>query len=318
MTLDDRSRVEVKIPFGRTLSGTPISVDAVERGLACECFCFSCGARLVARKGEQLQHHFAHYAEPENCVGARETSIHRFAKHIICEAHLLRLPDDLVLGVMRDAQQETWLDGIRPDVLAQFDEPVAIEIYVAHRVPHEKISTFVRRQLAALEIDLSTYRNSDKTESEWRDLVLRTAPRFWLFPPAIVRAENERQAKEQADREQRERDRIQFIQAARRREVEWQQLVAAEHAERRKFIERRKRFDQEREADEQAEAEYRAYTAELRRLDRQLTGVNEFSAACSICTASSDRGWGVGLRKDWQSGAWYCLDHRPWNAEIAS
>lgn len=295
-TLDER-RVEVKIPFGKTLSGAPISVDAVERGLACECFCFSCGARLVARKGEQLQHHFAHYAEPESCVGARETSIHKFAKHVICDAQLLRLPDNLILGDMRDAQQELWLDGIRPDVLAQFDELVAIEIYVAHRVPHDKISEFVRRQMAALEIDLSGYRNSDKTEAEWRDLVLRTAPRFWLFPPTVIRAEIERQAKEQADRDQRERDRIEFLQAARRRDAEWEQLVAAEQAERsRKFIERRKRLDQEWEDQERAEAEYRRYSSELRAFEHLARDNDDELRRWAPGTTEAERRYLEGLK----------------------
>jgi hypothetical protein len=34
--------------------------------------------------------------------------------------------------------------------------------------------------------------------------------------------------------------------------------------------------------------------------------------SCSVCGKTSNEGWGVGLRKDWQTGKWYCLDHRPW------
>ena len=45
---------------------------------------------------------------------------------------------------------------------------------------------------------------------------------------------------------------------------------------------------------------------------KKISGVNEFSRACSVCGLVSNKGWGVGLRKDWQTGKWYCLDHQPW------
>lgn len=175
-----------------------VSVDAVLRGKECDCFCESCDAPLIARKGEKNQHHFAHFVEAENCVAARETSIHKFAKQLICEQRELRLPDDIDLGAMRSASGEQWLDGIRPDVVAEFaEEQVAVEIYVAHKVPAEKIKTLIVRKLATLEIDLSF--NRHRCEEEWRELVLRTAPRFWLVPPAVVRKEIERRAREAAE-----------------------------------------------------------------------------------------------------------------------
>jgi len=192
---------EVKIPFGRNVCGDMVSIDAVPRGLDCNCVCEECETPLVARQGEKNQHHFAHYSEPENCVAARETSIHKFAKDIICKALDVCLPDNLDLGVMRNAKLEQWMDGIRPDVLVEFDEPVAIEIFVAHRVPPEKIKTFALRKLAAFEIDLNYYRNVDMTELEWRETVLTTSPRYWLFQPTIVRERIEREAREAVLRE---------------------------------------------------------------------------------------------------------------------
>ena len=34
---------------------------------------------------------------------------------------------------------------------------------------------------------------------------------------------------------------------------------------------------------------------------KALSGVNDFAQKCSVCGKSSDKGWGVGLRKDWQN-----------------
>jgi hypothetical protein len=235
---------EIKIPFGRAADGRMVSVDAVPRGLDCNCVCASCGARLVARKGEVNQHHFAHHIETENCVAARESSIHKFAKQVICEALELRLPDNLDLGPIQNAKSEQWLDGIRPDVLVEYDEPVAIEIFVTNSVDSDKLKKITLRKLATLEIDLSSYRNVDKTGTEWRDLVLRTAPRFWLFQPTILREMMERfarEAEERAVQEEAERQAIidrqrqaaEYREWRRREEEEFHRLIAVEQARRK-------------------------------------------------------------------------------------
>jgi hypothetical protein len=43
-----------------------------------------------------------------------------------------------------------------------------------------------------------------------------------------------------------------------------------------------------------------------------LSGVSEFRRECSVCGKASNKGWGCGLHKDWQTDKWYCLDHCPW------
>jgi len=65
-----------KIPFAiKTETGAIVSVDDVERGLAAGCYCPSCKGLLVARKGEQNRHCFAHYRDSkEKCFYAFETT----------------------------------------------------------------------------------------------------------------------------------------------------------------------------------------------------------------------------------------------------
>ena len=155
---------EIKLPFGKAADGRMVSVDAVVRGLDCDCVCPSCGADLVAAKGEIYQHHFRHYTDRADCIAARETAIHQFAKQIILEKLQLALPDPL--GVMVKATAECRLGDIIPDVLAEYDsgETLAVEIWVAHQVPVHKVRTYNQLRQAAVEIDLRAYRLTEKSE----------------------------------------------------------------------------------------------------------------------------------------------------------
>ena len=104
-----------------------------------------------------------------------------------------------VLRILISATPELWLDGIRPDVYTVFEgEPVAIEIWVGHKADDGKIAIYNERQLAAVEIDLSDYRDDDNlTADRIKRLVLYLAQRAWLSPPAEVRHRLEAEAAEQ-------------------------------------------------------------------------------------------------------------------------
>ena len=269
---------EIKLPFGLRLDGRMVDVDAVPRGLECGCICPACKARLVAVHGEVLRHHFRHFADDVTCRYARETALHQFAKQIICEGLHLDLPNDL--GQMQGARMEVWLDGIKPDVLAQYaSEEVAIEIHVAHWVPVEKIEKIAARKLATLEIDLQYYRDRDLTEDELREAVVFSAGRRWLFPPLVVR-----QAQEAALAELRERARLaqeaaaqaaaDRVEAERRGKLEltrkWEawQLEQAERDARRLVEEAKQRARLAEE--EAARAERRREAEEVRQRSEAL------------------------------------------------
>lgn len=69
--------MDTRIPFAiKTDSGQVVAIDDVERGLRCECHCPSCHGRLVAKKGQIKEHHFAHHdASQQECLYAFETSV---------------------------------------------------------------------------------------------------------------------------------------------------------------------------------------------------------------------------------------------------
>lgn len=183
------------IPLGwHQASERMVTAEEVPQGLACGCVCPGCYIPLVAAHGTVYRHHFRHHAEGGACGGGYETALHKFAKQIICEKLDVALPVDLIFhpGAMASAAQEVWLDGLRPDVLAQYQaEPVAFEIKVAHPVPVEKVKLIHARQLACLEIDLSYHRRRDMTVAELTLAVLHTADRHWLCDLKAVRMSRE-------------------------------------------------------------------------------------------------------------------------------
>lgn len=176
--------------------GQLVAVAEVVSGLACGLVCPLCTRRLVAKKGPVVRHHFAHEADDLICVGARETLLHKLAKQIIAEAKGIWLPP-LVAQWGTDTstiEPATWLDldhvaleiwkgGIRPDIIgksAALDE-LAIEVQVTHACGPEKLEAIERKQLATIEIDLSR----SFVEDQIHEVVLRDAPRRWLFNTRI-------------------------------------------------------------------------------------------------------------------------------------
>lgn len=272
---------EIKLPFGKDANGRMISIDAAVRGLACECFCPQCHTSLVAVKGEVVRHHFRHYAELNACNGARETALHLFAKQLICESLRLALPHDL--GPMRGARQEVWLEGVRPDVLASYDsEDVAIEIWVAHQVPVEKVETYAKRHITAIEIDLRPYRNADNDDGAWRDIILVSAAREWLVPPAKIREEERlRRQRELAEQRKKAGEALKALKEAERLQKKAEKLQSIEEEKRRwaaaAFALQMAKELAAREAEQLKRQEEAEKTAELRsalerRRRRELAG----------------------------------------------
>ncbi|HEY1877238.1 MAG TPA: hypothetical protein VGG66_07190 [Rhizomicrobium sp.] len=173
--------------MGRKANGGMVSIDAVGRGLDCQCFCPQCDSPLIAVQGDILQHHFRHYSD--TCHGAAETALHLFAKQIIRESLFLELPELYEpIGRVVSATLEHHLGDCVPDVLLQYDtgETIAVEIWVAHQVPPAKVGVYRDRQMGVVEIDLRAYVTAQKSDAQWADIVLLDAPRKWLSPPRAV------------------------------------------------------------------------------------------------------------------------------------
>ena len=178
-----------------------VSVNDVEQGLDCGCFCPHCNSRLVAKKGSIRQHHFAHY-ESDDCQHGPETALHLLAKQVIKEHEKVLMPSHYEHYELKDSlginhQNSTYvkltitnlsqveiekpLEGYQPDVVAitEDGEPLDIEILVTHAVNEEKLALQTQTNRKMIEIDLSMLPRT----SSYDDIVIATlyeAPRKFI------------------------------------------------------------------------------------------------------------------------------------------
>jgi hypothetical protein len=65
--------------------GKLVNIEQAESGIKCNCICPACKKPLVAKKGKEREHHFAH-SSGNNCEHAYETMLHYLAKEKFQEA----------------------------------------------------------------------------------------------------------------------------------------------------------------------------------------------------------------------------------------
>jgi len=170
-------------------------VDSVANGAACGCHCPECGEPVLAVQGVQLAHHFRHVGE-SGCGAGYETMAHILAKQIIAEEKRVRLPaltvqlpegDHLFIedqmAALTNVEIEPWRRGIRPDAVARWEETeIGIEVYVRNLCDPMKVKRYRDRGLAAIEIDLSGFKEKLEPKA-FRHAVVYGARRRWLFHP---------------------------------------------------------------------------------------------------------------------------------------
>lgn len=197
------SRSEVQLPYGEAPDGQLRHISDVPSGLACECVCPECHTRLVARKGQKTQHHFAHRAT-RLCKGAFETMLHKLAKQVLLERGKVKTPAVIAqvgqerrllfrerMFPLTSVEEEVTLPGMRPDILARWDEhELLIEVMVTHPCDDEKLRRIREQRRAAIEIDMSKVpRHAPKVQIE--SAIVALADRKWLYNRHAEAAEQE-------------------------------------------------------------------------------------------------------------------------------
>jgi len=110
--LDKDIAMTVLIPFARHIqSQKVVSIDEVDKGLACNCMCLCCQTPLVANKGTEKVHHFSHKAKESNdesvCPISYERSVFWMVRQILQESNTFRTPsgtldrESLISGINR-------------------------------------------------------------------------------------------------------------------------------------------------------------------------------------------------------------------------
>ena len=187
--------------FGERADGTLAHISEVPSGIACGCRCPSCQRPLVARKGEQMVHHFGHHgaAGEHACQSGSETALHRFAKELLASRLVLVLPPLPQNGEKQPrytgglycfdaAALEKRLGAIIPDVIVRrANRDLLVEFCVTHACDANKVAKIASLGIAAIEIDLSGLAHS-ASRTELEDAILNQAPRRWLHNPKLNQA----------------------------------------------------------------------------------------------------------------------------------
>ena len=224
---------KVKLVYGIAKDGRTVHVSAVKSGLACDCTCPDCKTRLEAKKGNELQHHFAHDSVAE-CKNAPETALHKMAKQIIQDSRKLWIPavianistGNVTLAVAKeiefvDCELEETHSLIKPDATIRIQQngtipetrTLLVEIYVTHKCDHEKIEKIRHLGNSAIEIDLSTVARDIGPEL-LAEKVMQHAERKWLFNAKVENAQKQSiadEAKKSIIARQRQDEKVQRL-----------------------------------------------------------------------------------------------------------
>lgn len=177
-------------------NGKLVHISEVDRGLACNCICPACKKSLIARKGGERIHHFAHYNHAD-CGKSNETTAHMLAKKILENNKKMRLPKvEIVFNSHRenmpifdrtvinfdDVKLEHRIDDIIPDVVIYVkDRPLLIEITVTNKTKKKKMDKIKRKGISCLEIDLSFIRKELSYEELEEIIINMTYHKKWLY-----------------------------------------------------------------------------------------------------------------------------------------
>jgi len=174
-----------------------IHISEVESGLACNCHCAACGSKLVAKKGDVVIHHFAHYNQ-EDCKYGFETALHLGVKRILEKEMRFRFPKVVGETLFGNSVQiypsmllpiiklciEQPVEQIIPDIILQTGNSIClIEVYVTHKVDLKKLEIIKRKNIATLEIDFSNV-DREIDDNVIRDALINcTVNKKWLHNP---------------------------------------------------------------------------------------------------------------------------------------
>lgn len=180
-----------------------VSIDNVESGLSCNCICPACGEPLVAKKGKNMMHHFAHYSG-HSCEYGHETSLHLTAKDILSKADKMIVPD-LYLKIPESDKppqlifksKEIKVDKVElekkegsivPDIVVYSGKnKLFIEIFVTHKIDGEKLIRIKEENVSTIEIDLSKLDKDVDYETLKEILIKSNKEKKWAYS---VLAEN--------------------------------------------------------------------------------------------------------------------------------
>ncbi|WP_321290150.1 competence protein CoiA family protein [uncultured Sunxiuqinia sp.] len=192
--------MDIKLPYAYK-DGKLVTIDDVEKGLACNCYCPNCKSRLLARHGNIREHHFSHYKN-EDCGWKGESIIHKLSKDIISKHKFIKAPrllwqtkpeiiiyDETYIPIDK-IKLEHKIDKIIPDILIESKgKELIIELKVSHGINYDKYLKIKRLNISTIEIDVrelinQLFKQKDYylTDPKFEDaLVNNPNCKYWIF-----------------------------------------------------------------------------------------------------------------------------------------
>lgn len=176
-----RSEAGASIMVGKSETGALVSIESIPHGGRCNLRC-ECGAPLVAKKGDERAHHFAHEAgSTSECAVARDAALGRFSMRVLSSGNL-RLPET----VHRTKQPDVAAEGFdvcngTVRICVRYKE-ARFYVYMVTKAKHGR--SIRQRHLSpdfypAFLIDLTKFR--DLSDNEISEAICFSAPRHWTY-----------------------------------------------------------------------------------------------------------------------------------------
>ena len=183
------------IVWGKRSDGTRVSIHQAMRGVAEHLKC-ECGAELVARKGDENTHHFAHASGgAKGCHEAQSGALCQLAAAALAGDVALRLP------LLQGRQLSTPIKSVQPQAFddcsgicvtsgkGDVSRALAVVLTIKRRQPLPPSESFKEAGISAMAIDLASHRNS--ADDEIAEAIRVKANRCWLYNVRNPEAVNE-------------------------------------------------------------------------------------------------------------------------------
>lgn len=188
---------KIKLPCGLNKDGKLIYIEeAIKKQ---EYFCPGCKQKLIAKKGTERAHHFAHLNIVE-CEHGYQSALHYMAKDLFLEMkHLTFIKNGKIVQYKIDSVElETRISAIIPDILVTCDgKHFFVEIFVTHAVDDEKKAKIKEMQISAIEINLSRFKNDLINRETLKTELCRTENFSWLYDADVDLLEQKRNITQQ-------------------------------------------------------------------------------------------------------------------------
>ena len=230
------------IPFALNALGHVVAARDLPKQARGPFRCAACQRSVILKQGEVRTWHFSHLPGSD-CTKGFETALHLLAKQILVEHRHLRAPslvsvdesslkknitlcNEHVIHWTAAGEAEKWMDGIRPDFVANCGEHLLIvEVVVTHEPDDNKLAQLDRLAIPALEIDLSDVARDATIDTLTHRILDTVEGKQWLFYPGWAAA--------QAVLAERRREEVALLREEEARLEEEEAEMVAEYAKER-------------------------------------------------------------------------------------